>query len=117
MSFLQAEELARIWQQLEDTACVEVWSLHLHRWFSLVKAVSARDAPSMVEYSTELLESESDASDTGRLEYLVATSMLGHLSVGDRRGAREAWSKFGSPAMAAGELTAVLRLLVAYSQS
>jgi predicted membrane-bound spermidine synthase len=117
MSFLQADELARIWQRLEGTACVELWSLHQQRWFSLVKAVSARDARLMVEYSTQLLESKSDASNPARLEYLVAASMLGHLSTGDKRGAREDWSRFGSPEMATGELTAVLRLLVAYSQS
>lgn len=115
--YLQPDELERIWKEIEWEACMDTWSPHLQRWFSLVKAVSARDARPMAALSRQLLESGDDASDVSRVRYLVATSMLGQLSVGNRRGAMTSWRKYGNPAMAGGELSAVLRLLVAYGQT
>lgn len=116
VSFLQPDELAEIWGRLERTACVEAWSVHLRRWFSLVKAVSARTGTGMVAHSRLLLESGDDVGDARRQEYLVAATMLGHLSMGDKNAALASWSRFGSPSMADGQLTEVLRLLLAYSQ-
>ena len=117
MSYLQPDELAEIWQRFENASCMEHWSTHLRRWFALVKAVSARDAVVMAAISTQLLDSGDDAFKPARQEYLLATSMLGQLSVGDKRSAMASWLNHGSPAMATGELSAVLRLLVAYSRS
>jgi spermidine synthase len=117
MSYLQPDELAEIWQRFENASCMEHWSTRLRRWFALVKAVSARDAVVMAAISTQLLDSGDDAFNPARQEYLLATSMLGQLSVGDKRSAMASWLNHGSPAMATGELSAVLRLLVAYSRS
>lgn len=115
-SFLQPQELARIWRRFERVACTRDWSPHLQRWFSLVKAVSARDARRMAALSKQLLESGEDASHARRMRYLVATSMLGHLSIGDRNSAMQSWLKYGSPEMESGEFQAVMRLLITYSQ-
>jgi len=115
--FLQPDELDRIWQRFEKVACVETWSIHLRRWFSLVKAASARDARSMATISTQLLETGEDALDPRRMPYLVATSILGHVSVGDRENAIHSWTRFGTPGIARGEYGAVIRLLVAYSET
>ena len=116
-SFLQPEELARIWRRFEEVGCTDAWSDRLRRWFALFKAVSARDAPRMAALSTQLLESGDDAAHARRLRYLVATSMLGHLSIGDRRGAMQAWSKYGSSEMESGDFQAAMRLLVTFSTS
>ena len=111
--FLHPDELDLIWKRFENVACVETWSVHQRQWFSLVKAVSARDARRMAAISTQLLESGEDTLNVGRVQYLVATSMLGHLSTGDRKSAIQSWTKFGSPGIVSGEYRAVLRLLVA----
>lgn len=115
-SFLRPEELSRIWERFENVACMESWSVRLRRWFSLVKAVSARDAQRMANISAQLLESGNDAFHARRLRYLVTTSMLGHLSIGDKPSAMQSWSKYGSSEMVSGEYQAVLRLLITYSQ-
>jgi len=113
--FLEPKELVLIWNEYAE--CTELRSIHLQRWLSLLKAVSARDAGRMAVLSGSLLESGEDAIDAARMGYLVATSMLGHLSAGDRAGALVTWAKYGSPTMSNGELGAVLRLLIAYAQT
>ena len=113
--FLQPEELALIWEAY--AGCAEQWPVHLQRWFSLLKAVSARDAGRMAVLSGELLESGDDALDTERMRYLVAASMLAYLSAGDRASALATWAKYGSSTMSSGRLSTVIRLLIAYSHA
>jgi spermidine synthase len=90
---LSADELHRMWEPLTAACRSRIGTAGL-AWVDFVLALSARDAKAMISTSQGLLDGTPGLALMTR-RYLVATSLLGSLVLGDAPAARTTWSRYG----------------------
>ncbi len=101
------------WNKLLPPQCRERMSVDAKRWYRLLRAVAARDAPAMIEHGGELLrraDAQTPARDT---RYAAASVILGQLALQNPEGAREVWGLLQERLPGSGEGSIELRWLQA----
>jgi spermidine synthase len=105
----------RMWTHLEASSCPHTFTPLRKMWFSLFKAVGARDAGEMLNLSEHLL-AQADTGSANQRFYLLMAAMTSALVLHDEKKAMALWEeheqriirRFGTPGL-------VFRLLVAHS--
>ncbi len=113
--YLSAAELQRLWPLLVPPGCAARLNAGELRWLALLRAVAARDAEAMALRSKELLAG-TPTWDAGRLDYVLAAGMLGHLARGERAQALALWQGYATQVAGERQPNVLYRLLVAHSQ-
>jgi spermidine synthase len=114
--YLTPEELDALWGSFESGKCYSRLPAKYKDWISLFKAVGERDAKLMVRLAEKLLKSDETVhANHGRLGYLLATGMLGHLAQEQWEDSRRLWSQYAPELLGTSEPNLVLRLLFAHS--
>lgn len=123
--YLKPAELDRMWTTLQGLGCDFSTSPRRKRWFDLVRAVSARDAPAMVDLADLLLaqaaqpaaseprEDQLTEEQVRRLRYLVMAGMTGNLVRNDPDAALALWQRSGATLAVNEQPPPALRLLIA----
>ncbi|HXD04095.1 MAG TPA: hypothetical protein VN627_12395, partial [Novosphingobium sp.] len=112
--YLRPQEMEPIWNRLEASPCARSLTLPERNWIALFKAVSRRDAAAMVSGARAILES-GQRMPAEVVEFVVASSMLGSLTLGDRQDAYRLWSAYGPKLFKDGRPSLLYRILVAES--
>ena len=106
---LSIQEVEAIFRELGSGPCAASFPPVERQWLTLLRAVGWRDGAGMASAARRLLSTEPVLSPQSR-HYAVAAGMLGALAQGDPAGAREIWSRFGTPIASDRDL--LLRTLV-----
>ncbi len=103
-----------VWNKLESSPCARSLTLPERNWIALFKALGRRDAGAMVSGAKAILES-GQRMPQEVVQFVVASSMLGSLALGDRQEAYRLWSAYGPKLFKDGRPTLLYRILVAES--
>ena len=112
--YLRPQEMEPIWNRLESGPCARSLTLPERNWIALFKAISGRDAGAMVIGARAILESGQRMPDEV-VQFVVASSMLGSLTLGNRQDAYALWNAYGPRLFKGGPPTLLYRILVAES--
>jgi predicted membrane-bound spermidine synthase len=82
-SFLSPQELKDLWQQAASSPCYRAISGTNRAWVDLFAAVAQRDAPEMIRLGTQLLHTDSGASDDEERAYLVTAMGAAYIHIGE----------------------------------
>ena len=112
--YLTSAEMADHWGFLESRPCWQSISPDERRWYALFKAVGLRDGRAMSDHAQALLLSPAGRSGVpGR--YVTAAAMLGELASGDRKRAREIWTRVAAPLLGGSPPELLFQVLAAES--
>ena len=112
--YLRPQELESVWNRLESSPCAGSLTLPERNWIALFKAIGRQDAGAMVSGARTILESR-QRMPVEVVQFVVASSMLGSLTLGDRQEAFRLWSAYGPKLFSDGRPSLLYRILVAES--
>jgi spermidine synthase len=112
--YLRPQEMEAVWNRLESVPCARSLTLPERNWIALFKSISRRDAGAMVSGARAVLES-GERMPAEVVKFVVASSMLGSLTLGDRHGASRLWSAYGPLLFKDGQPSLLYRILIAES--
>jgi hypothetical protein len=113
-SYLKPQEMEPVWNRLESSPCAGSLTLPERNWIALFKAISRRDAGAMVSGARAILAS-GQSMPAEVVQFVVASSMLGSLTLGDRQESLKLWSAYGPKLFTDGRPSLLYRILVAES--
>ena len=113
-SYLSPKEAEEMWDRLSRVPCVQTLAPAQELWFSLFRALSARDAGKLVALSSRLLE-QMPATMSAKKVYLIMVGMTGALAMHDRQTAINIWQEYGAPSLNGRSPNIMFDLLLAHS--
>ncbi|MFO1385790.1 MAG: fused MFS/spermidine synthase [Chitinivorax sp.] len=101
--YLSGAELRPLWELFEQAHCISANSKSdLNTWVELFKAIGSRNGEATAHHASELLHMANELTlDEEKHGFLLAASMLGNLSVGDKQRAHATWEQY-APALLKG---------------
>ncbi len=109
--YLHPSEAAPIWRRLESGPGSRTLSPVERDYVTLFKAIGERDAASMKDAATRLLETERDISPA-RLRYVLAAALLANVADGTPDEAARLWSQYRWLVSPSGQPDVVFRALL-----
>ncbi len=112
--YLSAEELSRLWQQLQIDACADNMTAEQNQWVMLINAISHRNNERTRQISVPLLAAQNPAN-VMRFGYLLMAGMLSNLALDDRQSSLKLWNRYSTHIYGKSQLDMLLLLLAAHS--
>jgi spermidine synthase len=113
-TYLSRSNAVRFWSVSGFDRCRPHMTDQQRKWYSLHKAVAARDAVSMARLAREMLADSTPRGDA-RGSYLLSAGMLGYLASGAKPEARALWNEYSARVLGDRTPDLSLRLLVAHT--
>lgn len=114
LPYLNAEELAEVWDNLGRLECASNLGKYETTWVKLFKAIGQKDAAQILHYANWLLQKPNFLTDA-RAKYLIGIGMLSHLALGQKEGAHNFWNLHAEKWFGDNEIDIAYRYLVASS--
>ncbi len=114
--YLRPQELEPVWNKLESGPCAGSLTGQEKNWIALFKAICRRDAGAMVSGARAILES-GQRMPPEVVRFVVASGMLGSLTLGDRQSAFLLWNAYSPMLLKGGRPSLLYRILAAESST
>ena len=92
--YLNQREMEVIWQDLDESPCLNQSTDKVRHWINLYKSASRRDFVQMAESSLALLPAEGMIAAHEQNNYLMTAAVLSHIVLQDKQTVHRLWERY-----------------------